>query len=255
MFAHLNVLGAASGALTTGETLTGGSSKATAIVESITQAGSATITGVTQANPAVVTMSGGHNFTEGQQITIASVAGMTDINTNHTVKNPTATTLELHAVSTSTNSTPGSVSTVNSAAYTSGGTVVHTVVVLSDVKGQFTPGETCTGGTSSNTAVVQFNTFGCKGFEQKDFAQTKGVSSASSPVFTADVDLTETFGDVKTLTGTISTVDTTLSFGNITLNGTDAASPQTDAGGSIILEDATEATSAVIALGLEPEDC
>ena len=106
MFAHLNVLGAASGALTTGETLTGGTSGATGIVESITSLGAATITGVTAANPAVVTCSGGHNFTEGQQITIASVAGMTDINTNHTVKNPTATTLELHAVATSTNSTP-----------------------------------------------------------------------------------------------------------------------------------------------------
>ena len=253
MFAHINVNGAASGALTTGETLTGGSSGATAIVESITSLGSATITGVTTANPAVVTMSGGHDFKEGQQITIASVAGMTDINTNHTVKNPTATTLELHAVSTSTNSTPDSISTVNSTAWTSGGTVAHTLVVLSDVNGKFIEGETTTGGTSSNTAVVQFDAFGCKGFEQKDFAQTKGVSSASSPVFTADVDLTETFGDVKTLTGTISTVDTTLSFGNIVMNGTDAASPQTDAGDSIILEDATDSTSAVFAIGLEPE--
>ena len=106
MFAHLNVLGAASGALTTGETLTGGTSGATGIVESITSLGAATITGVTAANPAVVTCSGGHNFTEGQQITIASVSGMTDINTNHTVKNPTATTLELHQVATSINSTP-----------------------------------------------------------------------------------------------------------------------------------------------------
>ena len=75
MFAHLNVLGAASGALTTGETLTGGTSGATGIVESITSLGAATITGVTAASPAVVTCSGGHNFTEGQQITIASVSG------------------------------------------------------------------------------------------------------------------------------------------------------------------------------------
>ena len=84
-----------SGALTTGDTLTGGTSGATGTIESISTAASATITGVTQANPAVVTCSGGHHFTEGQQITIASVAGMTDINTNHTVKNPTATTFEL----------------------------------------------------------------------------------------------------------------------------------------------------------------
>ena len=106
MFAHVNVRGAMSGALTTGDTLTGGTSGATGTIESISTAASATITGVTEANPPVVTCSGGHNFTEGQEITIASVAGMTDINTNHTVKNPTATTFELFAASTATNSTP-----------------------------------------------------------------------------------------------------------------------------------------------------
>ena len=53
-----------------------------------------------------MTCSGGHNFTEGQAITIASVAGMTDINTNHTVKNPTATTFELFGLGTATDSTP-----------------------------------------------------------------------------------------------------------------------------------------------------
>ena len=102
MFAHVNVRGAMSGALTTGDTLTGGTSGATGTIESISTAASATITGVTQANPPVVTCSGGHSFTEGQTITIASVAGMTTINTNHTVKNPTATTFELFSVGTAT---------------------------------------------------------------------------------------------------------------------------------------------------------
>jgi len=249
MFAHLNVLGAASGALTTGETLTGGTSGATGIVESITSLGAATITGVTAANPAVVTCSGGHNFTEGQQITIASVSGMTDINANHTVKNPTATTLELHAVATSTNSKPLAIDTTGSTAYSSGGTVAHTIVILSDVNGEFSVGETATGGTSSNTVVVQFDAFGCKGFEQKQFAQTKGVSGASSPAFTADVDLTSTFGDEKTLTGTISTVDAGISEGSIVMDGTDANG--LNAGDSIILEDGTETGSDINAIGLE----
>ena len=94
MFAHLNVYGPASGALTTGETLTGGTSGATGIVESITSLGAATVTGVTQANPPVVTCSGGHNFLEGQQVKFASVGGMTELNGNfYTVKNPAATTL------------------------------------------------------------------------------------------------------------------------------------------------------------------
>ena len=69
MFTHINVAGAMSGALTTGDKLTGGTSGATGIVESLSSAGSATITGATTADPVVVTMSGGHNFTEGQNIT------------------------------------------------------------------------------------------------------------------------------------------------------------------------------------------
>ena len=56
MFAHVNVTGSMSGALTTGDTLTGGTSGATGTIESISTAASATITGVTQADPAVVTV-------------------------------------------------------------------------------------------------------------------------------------------------------------------------------------------------------
>ena len=104
MFAHINVSGIMSGALTTGDTLTGGTSGATGTIESISTDSSATITGITQADPAVVTCSGGHHLQKDKIIIIASVGGMTDINTNHTVKNPTATTFELFAASTATNS-------------------------------------------------------------------------------------------------------------------------------------------------------
>ena len=248
MFAHLNVNGAASGALTTGETLTGGTSGATAIVESITSLGAATITGVTAAQPPVVTMSAGHDFKEGQQIIIASVAGMTPINTTHTVKNPTATTLELFTAAASSG-TPSAVNGTGYVAWASGGTVSHTIAILSNVKGTFTENETCTGGASSNTVVVQFDAFGCKGFEQKQFTQTKGISMAGSPVYTADVDLTSTFGDVKTLTGTISTVDPDVSPGSITMDGSDANG--SDSNDNIILEDATEPTSINFGIGLE----
>ena len=103
--------------------------------------------------------------------------------------------------------TPIAVDGTGFSAYTSGGTVSHTIVVLSSVKGEFTAGETCTGVTSSNTVVPQFETFGAKAFEQKAFNQTKGISMAGSTVFTANTDLTSTFGEVKTLTGVISTVD------------------------------------------------
>ena len=72
---------------------------------------------------------------------------------------------------------------------------------------------------------------------------------AGSPTYTADVDLTSTFGDVKTLTGTISTVDPDVSPGSIVMDGSDANG--TDSNDSIILEDATETGNTVIAIGLE----
>ena len=104
MFTHLNVRGPASGSLTTGETLTGGSSGATGVVESLTSLGEATITDITQANPPVITCSSGHNFKEGQIIQISGVSGMTDVNSGFfTVKNPSATTFELFNESTSSN--------------------------------------------------------------------------------------------------------------------------------------------------------
>ena len=250
MFSHLNVRGPASGSFTDGETLTGGTSGATGVVESITSLGTATITGITQANPPVVTCSGGHNFTEGQIIKISSVSGMTDVNNSFfTVKNPSATTFELFSESTTTIQNPSAVDGTAFSTYTSGGSAEHTIIVLSNVKGEFVEGETCTGGSSSSTAVLQFDSYGCKGFETKEFSQTKGISMAGSPVYTSNIDLTETFGDVKELSGTISTVDPDASPGSIIMDGSDANG--TDSGDSIILEDATETGDAVTAIGLE----
>jgi len=248
MFSHINVRGAMSGALTTGDTLTGGTSGATGTIESISTAGSATITGVTVAEPPVVTCSGGHSFTEGQQITIASVVGMTDINTNHTVKNPTATTFELFTASAATG-TPTAVDGTGYTAWASAGTAVHTVIILNNVKGEFTGGEALTAPTNSRTGVVQFDAFGCKGFEQKEFNQTKGVSMAGSPTYTANASLDSTFGDNTTLVGTVSTVDPDVSPGSIIIDGTDASG--VDSGDNIILEDATEPTEINFGIGLE----
>ena len=249
MFSHLNVKGAMSGALTTGDTLTGGTSGATGTIESISTAGTATITGATVADPVVVTMSGGHTYTEGQNVTIANVVGMTDINGSHIIKNPTATTFELFAESTASTSTPGALDGTGFTAWASGGTAVHTVIILNNVKGEFSEGETITAPTNSRTGVIQFTAFGCKGFEQKEFSQTKGVSMAGSPTYTANASLDSTFGSVVELTGTISTIDPDVSPGSITMDGTDANG--TDADDNIILEDATEPTSINFGIGLE----
>jgi len=55
-----------------------------------------TITGITQANPAVVTTSGSHGLSNGDVVIIQSVTGMTEVNNNkYVVANKTATTFEL----------------------------------------------------------------------------------------------------------------------------------------------------------------
>ena len=41
----------------------------------------------------------------------------------------------------------------------SGGTAKHTTIVLSDIQGEFVPGETITAPTNSRTGVVQFEYF------------------------------------------------------------------------------------------------
>ena len=207
MFAHINCVGAMSGALTAGDTLTGGTSGATGIVESITtNATAGTITGATTANPSVVTCSAGHSLREGQQVTITG-ATHADLNGTWTVKDPTATTFKVYTASTSAIGDDGTQPTSYNytESWSSGGVCKHDVIVLSNVKGTFTQGETITAPTGSRTGTVQYSAFGCKGFEQKEFNQTKGISQTSSlENYTGDVDLTATYGSQKTLTGTIT---------------------------------------------------
>ena len=106
---------------------------------------------------------------------ISSVVGMTDINSTFTVHNSTSTTFELFTAQTAT-TTVEPVRRNTFSAYTSGGTAKHTTIVLNDVQGEFVGGETITAPTNSRTGTVQFDSIGCKGFEQKDFNQTKGIS-------------------------------------------------------------------------------
>ncbi len=205
MFSHVNITGKMSGALTDGDILTGGTSGATGVVESITTEGSAVITGATSADPVVVTCSGGHNFLEGQQIIIAGVSGITDINTTHTVKDPTATTFKLFTAQSAETTTPAGVDGSGYSSFSgSGGTAKHTTIVLSNIQGEFSPGEAVTAPTNSRSGTIQFDSLGCKGFQQKDFNQVKGISMAGSPTYTANVSLDSVSGEHKTLTGNIT---------------------------------------------------
>ena len=196
MFTHLNILTAQ--AFTDGELITGGTSGATGTYESISNEETATINGLTVASPGVATVSAGHNFIEGQQVTVAGTFSQDSVvqsSTVYTVRNPDATTFELY-------STDGTTA-VNITAFTSA-TAVHGLAIVSDVTGTFVPGETITGGTSSNTAVIQANAVGFKGVTTFDFPQVKQLGMAGSPTYTADTALDTTNGVNNTLTGTIT---------------------------------------------------
>ena len=78
-----------------------------------------TVTGITQANPAVVTTSASHGYSNGDEVFLSGVVGMTEVNTRRfVVANVTATTFELtHQV------TGANIDATGYAAYTSGGSV------------------------------------------------------------------------------------------------------------------------------------
>src|SRR6056300_722806 len=195
LFTHLNIT--TNQGFTTGEQVTGGTSNATGTVESISTTESQTINSCTSASPGVATVSAGHNFKEGQQVTFAGTFQVDSAAVSsavYTVRNPDATTFELYS---SDGTTP-----VNITSFTSA-TATHGVVILSSVNGDFSAGETITGGTSSNTAVIQSDAVGLKGVTSFDFPQIKQIGMAGSPTYTADTALDATNGTNFTLTGSL----------------------------------------------------
>jgi len=195
MFTHLNIL--TNQAFTDGEVITGGTSGATATYESISNEETKTIASMTSASPGVATVTAGHNFLEGQQVTFAGVYSVDSVvqsSNVYTVRNPDATTFELYAAD--------GITAINTTAFTSA-TAQHGVAIVSSVSGTFVPGETITGGTSSNTAVIQADAVGFKGVTTYDLPQTKQLGMAGSPTYTADASLDNTSGVNVTLSGSI----------------------------------------------------
>lgn len=83
-----------------------------------------TITGITQANPCVITCSGGHSHLLSDEITISGVVGMTELNGNtYTITARSNTTITLGAVDSSAYT-----------AYSSGGTTTGPYGILSPFK-------------------------------------------------------------------------------------------------------------------------
>ena len=68
MFTHINTIEATS--FTTGEIITGATSGATAVVQSISATKSSAVTSISTANPGVVTLAA-HGFVDGQQINVS----------------------------------------------------------------------------------------------------------------------------------------------------------------------------------------
>ena len=212
MFTHLNIT--TNQSFTTGELITGSTSSATGTLESISTTESQTINSLSSASPGVATVSGGHNFKEGQQVTFAGtyeVDSTAETSNVYTVRNPAATTFELYS---SDGITPVNVTGFSSA------TATHGVVIVSSVNGTFSAGETITGGTSSNTAVIQADAVGFKGVTEFDFPLVKQLGMAGSPTYTADTSLDSTNGSNVILTGSFDVGSSSASVIGINTNFT-----------------------------------
>ena len=193
---------------TTGEIVSGASNGGTGVVQAVTETKSTAVTSITASgtdiegafSAAVVTLNA-HGFTDGQQITLSGGNYQVDSttvssDTIYTVKNTTTNTFELYDAS--------GTGFPNVTTFTSGPTAKHTVVVLSDVQGFFEAGEIINGATSNVTGTIQTDRFGYKGVRIADTSEVKQIGMSGSPNYTADTDLTSTYGDNFTLTGNIT---------------------------------------------------
>jgi len=197
MFTHLNTIEATS--FTTGEIISGSSSGATGVVQSISAIKSSAITSISVASPGVVTLNA-HGLIDGQQINISGgnfeIGGSAYTPGTYTVRTSTTNTFELYG---SDGTTAQNVTT-----FTTAPTITHGVVVLSNVKGTFAINETITGQTSNNSATIQPDRLGLKGVSARDITAVKQIGMAGSPTYTADTELDSTYGGNETIIGNIS---------------------------------------------------
>ena len=171
MFTHLS--GATTVSFATGETLTGSTSGATGIIESVSTA---------DADLDKISLEAGTDDGTGS-IVLDSTDGSANAGEN--------VALESSSFST---------------------------IVLSDVKGTFVSGETITDETGNSTTVgsdspekKSVNTF--------DISETKQISQAGSPPFTADTVLTATSVDPNDISNTLLSGTVSVSQGGTTLTG------------------------------------
>ena len=171
MFTHLS--GATTVSFATGETLTGSTSGATGIIESITTA---------DADLDKISLEAGTDDGTGS-IVLDSTDGSANAGEN--------VALESSSFST---------------------------IVLSDVKGTFVSGETITDETGNSTTVGS-DSPEKKAVNSFDISETKQISQAGSPPFTADTVLTATSVDPNDISNTLLSGTVSVSQGGTTLTG------------------------------------
>jgi len=195
-YTHLNILTAQ--AFTTGETVTGGTSGATGVVQSISTTETITINNITQANPCQLQCVSATNVQDGQQITIAGVGSSWAIDSTVETGGTFVVRRFGHANDFYLYQADG-ITPVNCTFPGVGGTATHGVVIVSNVQGSFIPSEIITGGTSSNTATLQTDVIGRKAATVYGSSDIKTISMTGSPGYVSDV-----VRDNVSMTGTLS---------------------------------------------------
>ncbi|MDA9881785.1 DUF4815 domain-containing protein [Crocinitomicaceae bacterium] len=198
MFTHLNALGTAS--YTTGEIVSGATSAATGVVQSITATKNTAVTSISVASPGVVTLND-HGINDGQQVYLTGGTWQIDSSatndaTAYTARNTTTNTFELYASDGTT--------AVNVTSFSGAPTLEHTTIVVSNLEGTFSAGETVTGQTSNSSLTLQSDALGFKAVRTRDVTAVKQIGMAGSPTYTADADLTSTYGTNTTIIGNVS---------------------------------------------------
>ncbi len=206
MFTHLELT--TTGSFTTGEVLSGASSGATGIVESITATltfAGATCSTTPAPDGAGVFTKSAHGLKDGQQVNVSggsmSIASTAYTPGIFTIRNSTTNTFELYS---SDGLTPQVVT-----AFSSSPTFTHTTIVLSSVKGTFTAGETISGQTSNVSGTLQSDVLGLKAATTREVSAVKQIGMAGSPTYTSDTDLTSTHGANLDLVGVASIANAT----------------------------------------------
>lgn len=178
-----------------------------------------TITGATQANPCVITITG-HGYSNGDSVDIESVGGMTELNNKrYLVANVTANTFEL------TDEDGNDIDSTGYTAYTSGGTAEAVYEISSPYQE-----EDLRNIKYSQQGDIMY--IACDGYEQRELRRYGSTNwTLSTPTY--DSLSWPAFGSINTTTTTITPSSTT---GSITLTASSSIFTADHVGGYFKLD-------------------